>query len=218
MQPKNPFRRMNVLDTLIGHADKTLKTLIANGVPPERPSPAQTVKDAELTEKEKKQIAGLMRINHTGEVCAQGLYQGQALTAKSKSVKTSMEKAAREEDDHLAWCYERLQQLNSRPSLLNPIYYSMSYTLGATAGLISDKVSLGFIAATEEQVCHHLNSHLIQLPQQDEKSKVILEQMLIDEKEHGDKALKEGGYEFPLPVKQAMTLVSKLMTVPTYRI
>jgi len=159
-----------------------------------------------------------MRINHTGEVCAQALYQGQALTAKLAHVREAMEHAAEEEIDHLAWCEQRIRQLGSHPSVLNPLFYGMSFGIGAVAGLISDKVSLGFVAATEDQVCKHLNEHLEQLPAEDEKSRAILEQMRIDEERHAESALDAGGYRFPAPIKFGMSLMAKVMTKSTYRI
>ena len=158
-----------------------------------------------------------MRINHTGEVCAQALYQGQALTAKQTAVKTSMENAAEEEIDHLGWCQQRVEELDSTTSRLNPLFYGMSYTMGALAGALGDRWSLGFVAATEEQVCKHLREHLEQIPESDTRSRAILEQMLIDEGDHATQALEAGGVEFAPPVKAVMTLMSKLMTTSTYR-
>jgi len=159
-----------------------------------------------------------MRINHTGEVCAQALYAGQATTAKLATVRAEMEHAADEEIDHLVWCEERLYELGSRPSILNPFFYGASFCIGAGAGLISDKLSLGFVAATEDQVCLHLDKHMAALPAQDQRSRAVLSQMHIDEAKHKQMALDSGGYEFPKPVMQVMTLVSKVMTQSTYRI
>jgi ubiquinone biosynthesis monooxygenase Coq7 len=159
-----------------------------------------------------------MRVNHTGEVCAQALYQGQALTAKLPTVRDEMQQAAAEEVDHLVWCEQRLRELESRPSLLNPAWYGLSFALGAVAGAISDKVSLGFVAATEERVCNHLRDHLKSLPEEDRKSRLIVQKMLEDEQRHGDKALQAGGSEFPRQVKDAMTVVSQVMTRSSYRI
>jgi ubiquinone biosynthesis monooxygenase Coq7 len=163
-------------------------------------------------------VAGLMRVNHTGEVCAQALYQGQALTAKLPTVRKEMQQAAQEEVDHLVWCEERLRELDSHTSYLNPAWYGLSFAMGAIAGAIGDKVSLGFVAATEERVCHHLRDHLKQLPDEDRKSQLILQQMLEDEQRHGENALEAGGTEFPGPVKDAMTTVSQVMTRTSYRI
>ena len=211
-------RRLSLLDKLISEADAVLKTVTSRGNHATRPSPSKDHSDTDLSEPQRKHVAGLMRVNHTGEVCAQALYQGQALTAKLPAVREDMEQAAREEVDHLVWCEERLQELNSHTSYLNPAWYGMSFALGAIAGAIGDKVSLGFVAATEERVCSHLREHLQQLPQDDRKSQLILQQMLEDEQRHGDKALEAGGTDFPKPVKDAMSSVSKLMTETSYRI
>ena len=159
-----------------------------------------------------------MRVNHAGEVCAQALYQGQALTAKLPEVGQQMEEAAAEEIDHLAWCEERINQLDGSTSRLNPVWYAASFGIGAAAGLISDKLSLGFVAATEEQVCNHLQEQLDKLPEDDHKSRAVIEQMLIDEKHHAENALDAGGYPFPKPVKKLMTLVSGAMTASSYRL
>ena len=185
---------------------------------PHRPSPAIVKPETQLDPQATRHVAGLMRINHTGEVCAQALYQGQALTAKLPRIREAMEHAAEEEIDHLAWCEQRIRQLGSHPSVLNPLFYGLSFGIGAAAGLISDKVSLGFVAATEDQVCKHLNEHLEQLPAEDEKSRAILEQMRIDEEQHAESALNAGGYRFPAPVKFGMSLMAKVMTKSTYRI
>lgn len=210
--------KLSFIDKVVVNVDLVLKTLAQGAVKPERPSPASGIDDNELDEKQRKHIAGLMRINHAGEVCAQALYQGQALSARLPHVREAMDQAAREEIDHLAWCEERITQLNSHTSWLNPLWYVASFSLGAVAGVIGDSVSLGFVAATEDQVCKHLSSHLEQLPDTDHKTRAILEVMLEDEARHGEKALAEGGMQFPPPVKAAMTLVSKLMTRSTYRI
>lgn len=211
-------RHFSLLDRAITQFDHALRTLTPGTHRARRPSPAADVAPANLDRQEQKHAAGLMRVNHAGEVCAQALYQGQALTAKLPRVRAEMEQAADEEIDHLAWCEERLNELNSRPSLLNPLWYGLSYGLGATAGLINDKVSLGFVAATEERVCEHLRGHLKTLPEQDGASRTIVQQMLDDEARHGAAALKAGGYDFPTPVKSAMSLVSKVMTKSSYRI
>ena len=153
-----------------------------------------------------------MRVNHTGEVCAQALYQGQALTAKLPNVRAEMERAADEEVDHLAWCEERVKQLGGQLSIFNPLWYGLSLGLGAAAGLVGDKTSLGFVSAIEDQVCEHLEEHLQTLPPCDEKSRAIVEKMLEDEARHSHAALAAGGTQFPAPVKKWMTLVSRLMT------
>ncbi len=163
-------------------------------------------------------VSGLMRINHTGEVCAQALYQGQAMTARLTHVRENMERAALEENDHLDWCNNRLQELGGHTSYLNPLWYLGSFTLGATAGLVGDKWSLGFVAETEKQVVKHLENHLQKIPENDQRSRAILEQMKIDEERHGTMALNAGGMELPEPVKKLMGLTSKVMTTLAYKI
>ena len=211
-------RHFSPADRLLLQADSALRTLLPLSAHPSRPSPAQTEAETELSERETAHVAGLMRINHTGEVCAQALYQGQALTARLPKVRSAMEHAAEEEIDHLVWCEKRIRELGSRPSILNPLFYGLSFGVGAVAGLISDKVSLGFVAETEKQVCKHLDEHLQQLPATDQKSRAILQQMRIDEEHHANSALEAGGLHFPTSVKLGMTLLSKVMTKSTYRI
>jgi len=159
-----------------------------------------------------------MRVNHSGEVSAQGLYQGQALTAKLPDVRAKMEQAAIEENDHLVWCEQRLKDLDARKSLLNPIWYGGSFLIGATAGLLGDKWSLGFVAETEHQVVRHLDEHLESLSESDERSRAILDQMKIDEAKHATTALHHGGADLPTAVKKIMGLMSKVMTRTAYRI
>lgn len=210
-------RHLSLIDNFIINADRALRTLAAGSdMNCERPSPARPLDEAELSDSDRKQAAALMRVNHTGEVCAQALYQGQSLTAKLPQVRNEMEKAAEEEIDHLVWCQERIDSLGSHTSYLNPMWYGLSFAIGAGAGLVSDKVSLGFVAATEDQVCKHLQSHLEQLPTADLRSRAVVEQMLEDEARHADMALSAGGYDFPAPVKEIMTLVSKAMTKTSY--
>lgn len=212
-----PSRQLSFLDRLLIQGDHALRTISGAQATSSRPSPAKELKDSELSDAEREHAAGLMRVNHSGEVCAQALYQGQATTAILPGVRAEMELAAQEEVDHLQWCEERLQQLHSRPSILNPLWYGFSYGIGAGAGLISDRISLGFVAATEDQVCHHLEGHLRSLPVQDQKSRAVVEQMLIDERKHGHNALEAGGAEFPLVIKLLMSGVSKVMTTISYR-
>ena len=212
-----PARRYSLFDKLIQNADQALRTLVPGAAREYRPSPAASRPYHELSEQEAGHAAGLMRINHTGEVCAQALYQGQALTAKLPEVRDAMEEAAREEIDHLGWCENRVKELGSSTSVLNPLFYGMSFAIGAAAGKVSDKMSLGFVAATEDQVCKHLSQHMTSLPVQDEKSKAVLLQMLEDEAKHATTALNAGGHKFPFPVKLAMTAVSKVMTKSVYR-
>ena len=211
-------RHYSPIDRLLLQADAALRTLIPKSSHASRPSPAVVEPKSTLDEQQTRHIAGLMRINHTGDVCAQGLYQGQALTAKLPHIREQMEHAAEEEIDHLVWCEQRIHELDSHTSLLNPLFYGLSFAIGAGAGAISDKVSLGFVAATEDQVCKHLDDHLQQIPASDRKSRAILEQMRTDEEEHAQIALEAGGYRFPRPVKFGMSLMAKVMTASTYRI
>ena len=211
-------RQLTAFDKMISQLDQGLRTVLGNAPAPQRVSPGVAVEEAELTDQERKHALGLMRVNHAGEVCAQALYQGQALTAKLPEVGEQMEHAAAEEIDHLAWCEHRIEELGGRTSALNPIWYTMSFGIGASAGLISDKLSLGFVAATEDQVCNHLQQHLDDLPADDSKSRAIVEQMLDDEARHAQSALEAGGHRFPAPVKKLMTLVSSAMTGSSYRI
>ena len=209
------MRDYSLSDRLIGSFDQALRSLVPGSTMAERPMPGEQEKSS-LSVTQARHVAGLMRVNHSGEVCAQALYHGQALTARLPNVKEEMQKAAREEEDHLAWCEARLKELDSVPSLLNPIWYGVSYTMGALAGLAGDEYSLGFVAETEKQVSAHLQSHLQQLPEDDARSRAILEQMNQDELHHRDTALAAGGQELPAPVKAAMSLVSKTMTKTSY--
>ncbi|KTC75345.1 ubiquinone biosynthesis protein [Legionella birminghamensis] len=213
------MRYFNLLDQCLTQIDTAIRTLL----PPEkreaaRASPAQDLMEPHLNMQERKHVAGLMRVNHAGEVCAQALYQGQALTANLAHVREQMKQAASEEVDHLAWCEQRLKELGSEPSLLNPFWYLGSLMLGALAGFAGDKVSLGFLAETENQVSAHLKSHLKRLPPQDNKSRVIIEEMERDEANHAHEALEAGAMDLPLPVKRIMSMVSELMTKTAYYI
>ena len=211
-----PDRQLNPVDHALMVADRALRTLTGNTRPALRQTPAVECPEQALSDAERKQACGLMRVNHTGEVCAQALYQGQALTAQLPDVRREMERAADEEIDHLAWCEERVRQLGGRLSLLNPVWYGLSFGLGAVAGLAGDKVSLGFVSAIEDQVCEHLEEHLQKLPVQDDKSRAIVGRMLEDEARHSHTALQAGGLRFPVPVKRGMTLVSRFMTRSSY--
>ncbi len=212
-------RKLTSIDGWVAIADDVLKAVAGGSGPATRVSPAQHLNTSDsLSASEQKHVAGLMRVNHCGEVCAQALYKGQALTAKSDAVRDAMKQAASEEEDHLHWCEQRLAELDSQPSYLNPLWYGLSFSVGALAGAVSDKLSLGFVAATEQQVCKHLKDHFEQIPEQDEKSRAILEQMIIDEDRHAQQALREGGTPFPGAVKQGMTLLSRFMTESSYRI
>jgi ubiquinone biosynthesis monooxygenase Coq7 len=207
---------LSLLDKLIVGFDSSLRTLVPGATASDRASPADNQPEVDYSDRDRKHVAGLMRVNHTGEVCAQALYQGQALTAKLPDVKKEMEAAAAEERDHLVWCEQRLNQLNSRPSVLNPLFYGASFLMGAAAGKLGDRWSLGFVAATEQQVCKHLEDHLEQLSVEDTKTRSILEQMKTDEQRHGELAISSGGEVFPDVVQKGMTLMSKVMTKTTY--
>ncbi len=212
-------REYSSADRLILQMDRALRTLLPGSAHAARPSPAESAGvDTDMEASEQRHAAGLMRINHTGEVCAQALYQGQALTARLEDVRQSMEEAAAEETDHLAWCEGRLRELDSHTSYLNPAWYAMSFGLGATAGLAGDRWSLGFVAETEDQVCEHLSDHLQRLPATDKRSRAILEQMIIDEQQHGESARQAGGADLPMPVRAGMRLMSKVMKGLTYRL
>jgi len=211
-------RHFSLLDQLVIGLDRARRHATGEAPPPARENPGASHEARALAPAERRHVAGLMRINHTGEVCAQALYQGQALTAKQLGVREDMARAAAEEIDHLAWCEQRVEELGSRTSRLNPLFYAMSFGLGALAGAIGDRWSLGFVAATEEQVCRHLREHLERLPAEDTRSRAILEQMLADEERHGTHALAAGGTEFPPQLKEVMSLVSRVMTETTYRV
>ncbi|MCB6182150.1 2-polyprenyl-3-methyl-6-methoxy-1,4-benzoquinone monooxygenase [Leeia sp. TBRC 13508] len=203
------------LDKLIVEFDKGLRTLFAEASS-RRPHPDVQTPDAELSEEEKKHAARLMRINHCGEICAQALYQGQALTARDPKNKEAFTEAAWQETEHLAWTAKRIDELGGHKSLLNPIWYTGSLAIGITAGLIGDKWNLGFLAETEHQVAKHLDEHMEKLPPQDQKSYAILDQMKTDELEHADQAIEHGAANLPLPVKAMMQLTSKVMTKSSY--
>ena len=204
------------VDALLINLDQTIRTLFGRPPTTGRPNPAANAPAPELQPEEQQLAARLMRINHTGEICAQALYQGQALTAQLDAVRDRMEQAAVEENDHLAWCEARLKELGSHTSVLNPLFYTGAFALGALAGKIGDRWSLGFVAETEHQVVKHLDAHLERLPVQDQQSRVILEQMKEDEARHATNALAAGGAKLPLPVRLLMQAASKVMTKTTY--
>jgi ubiquinone biosynthesis monooxygenase Coq7 len=210
------MRVLTPLDKVIVELDKAIQTVI--GTPPmtERDAPDNNIAENDLSDSERKLSARLMRINHAGEVSAQALYQGQALTANLPDVKQAMEQAALEENDHLIWCQNRVEQLGEHTSVLNPAWYIGSFAIGAIAGKIGDKWSLGFVAETEKQVVAHLDEHLDRISEKDQKSRAILKQMKIDELHHGTLALEAGGAELPSPIKSVMGLVSKVMTKTTF--
>ena len=211
------MRQYTGLDKLINQFDQALRSLVPGATAAHRENPAND-ENTQLAVSEARHVAGLMRVNHSGEVCAQALYHGQALTAKLPNVRQEMEHAAIEEQDHLAWCEDRLKELDSHTSLLNPVWYSLSFGMGALAGIAGDKYSLGFVAETERQVSLHLMDHISQLPPQDERSRKILTQMNEDELQHRDTALNAGGVDLPIPVRITMTAISKLMTKTSYYI
>jgi ubiquinone biosynthesis monooxygenase Coq7 len=203
------------LDQLIVGFDKALR-VVGGVAASSRPNPAAHAPDAELSEQEQRHSAGLMRVNHVGEVCAQALYDAQGRFAKSADMRAQFEQAGREEEDHLAWTAQRLHELGSQPSLLNPLWYAGAYALGAVAARLGDPHSLGFVVETERQVEAHLNSHLDKLPPQDAKSRAIVEQMRVDEVAHGAAAQALGAAQTPLPARMAMTAMSKVMTTTAY--
>lgn len=207
---------MNRLDQLITTFDLGLRTVFASPHPG-RPYPG-TGPEADMSETERKQAAALMRVNHVGEVCAQALYAGQALTAKNTSVRTELEQAAKEETDHLAWCEQRIKELGGRMSLLNPLWFGGAFGLGVVAGMLGDKWNLGFLAETERQVEAHLDGHLQKLPEADAKSRAVVEQMKIDEARHAQTAVDHGGAPLPLPVKMAMRFAADVMRQTASRI
>ena len=206
-----------MLDNLISEFDRGLRTLFAPASSA-RPHPDRDVAEAELSAADKRHALGLMRVNHCGEVCAQALYQGQALTARDPAAREALRHAAFEEVEHLSWTERRIRELGGRPSLFNPLWYTGSLAIGVTAGLLGDKWNLGFLQETEHQVGAHLDSHLSELPAQDDKSRAIVSQMRDDELKHADMAQKLGAARLPLPVKGMMKLSAKLMTVSSYRL
>jgi 3-demethoxyubiquinol 3-hydroxylase len=210
-------RTLHPLDHLIVGFDKALRVMggVAKAA---RPNPGVSAPDCELNAQEQRHSAGLMRVNHVGEVCAQALYDAQGRRASTNAMRAQFAQSGREEEDHLAWTAERLAELGSQPSLLNPLWYAGAYALGTVASRLGDAVSLGFVVETERQVEAHLNSHLEQLPPHDAKSRAIVTQMRDDEIAHGAKAEALGASEMPLPVKAAMRAMSRVMTTAAYYI
>jgi len=205
-------RNYTPVDRLLLTVENGLRTVFGKPEVTERPDPAAEIAETELSHSERDLAGRLMRINHAGEVAAQGLYTGQALTAKLPQVRDKMERAAQEENDHLAWCENRLHELGTHKSLLNPLWYTGSVAIGALAGIAGDKWSLGFVAETEHQVVRHIDDHLLQLTETDLKSRAVLEQMKEDEGHHATVALHAGGAPLPAPVQKLMALTSKIMT------
>lgn len=210
-------RTLTPLDRLLAGIERALET-VAGTPEAHRPSPAHHVAEADLDDNERRHTAGLMRVNHTGEVCAQALYDGQAALARKEENRAHLQEAAAEETDHLAWCAERLHELESQPSLLNPLWYAGSYAIGALAALAGDKVSLGFVVETEKQVEAHLAEHMDTLPAQDERSRAVLKLMQEDEVRHAQNARERGGIALPFPIPQMMHVTSMVMKTVAYRI
>jgi len=211
-------RAYSLTDKFCIQIDVALRTLFGKPETTARENPAKYIKERELTQEQNRHSQGYMRVNHCGEVCAQALYQGQALTARNPSTQQQMQQAALEENDHLAWCESRLIELNSHTSYLNPLWYMGSLLIGITAGIAGDKWSLGFLAETERQVTAHLESHLHALPEDDKKSLSIVEQMASDEKQHAEAAIDAGAAELPDIIKKLMRITAKTMTVTAYYI
>jgi len=207
---------MNRLDQLISTFDLGLRTVFATPHAG-RPYPGSP-QEAEMSETERAHAAALMRVNHVGEVCAQALYAGQALTAKNAQVRSELERAAREETDHLAWCEQRINELGGRKSVLNPLWFGSAFGIGVVAGMLGDKWNLGFLAETERQVEAHLDGHLQKLPEADARSRAVVEQMKVDEAQHAQTAVAHGGVPLPLPVKWAMRLAADVMRQTASRI
>jgi len=203
------------LDRFISGADKALR-VITGVASASRPTPAQHIPDAQMSDAERRHSAGLMRVNHVGEVCAQALYNSQSRFAKTDEIRAQFEQAGREEEDHLAWTAQRLDELGSHISVLNPLFYAGAYALGTVAAVIGDGASLGFVVETERQVEAHLMSHLEKLPEQDARSRAIVDQMRIDEIEHGAAAQALGAINTPAPVQAVMAVMGKVMTSTAY--
>lgn len=212
-----PVRSLSPLDRLLAGCERALEA-VAGSPQAMRPSPGDSVAEVPLDETERRHVAGLMRVNHTGEVCAQALYLGQAALARRADNRAHLLHAASEETDHLAWCAQRLQQLHSRPSLLNPLWYAGSYAIGALAALAGDPLSLGFVVETERQVETHLAEHIERLPAQDACSRAVLTQMQADEVRHAQAAQQRGGIDLPFPLPGLMHLSSLVMKTVAYRI
>ena len=211
-------RNLTPLDRLLAGVNNALRTVTAPAGQSPRANPAGDVEDSVMDEIQRAHAAGLMRVNHAGEVAAQGLYQGHAVVARDPEVEDQMQKAADEEFDHLAWCEQRLDELGEQPSRLSPVWYAGAFTIGALSGALGDKWSLGFIAETERQVCDHLESHLDALPADDARSRAIVSTMRDEEAEHGENAVAAGAAELPKALKKLMQATAKVMTTTAYRL
>jgi len=205
------------MDRLIVEFDRALRAVVGV-VQARRESPAMNIPENEIAEEPRRHAAALMRVNHVGEICAQALYQGQALTARRPEARGALEQAAREEEDHLAWSAERIRELGGRPSLLNPLWYAGSFAIGAAAGLLGDRWNFAFLAETERQVEEHLTGHLEALPPEDQRTRAVVEAMRADEARHRASAINLGAGELPEPARLAMRLASKVMTTVAYRV
>lgn len=213
----DPVRNYTALDRVLQSLDNALATTLGTALAT-RDSPGASLPHAELTADQRRHAAGLMRVNHTGEVCAQALYVGQSVLARDEDTRRYLLDAAREENDHLAWCAQRLEELDDRPSLLNPLWYAGAWTIGAVAAALSDRWSLGFVVETERQVEAHLGDHLDRLPVADARSRAVLAQMQRDEARHADHAHARGGTDLPAPIPALMALASKVMKAVAYRV
>jgi ubiquinone biosynthesis monooxygenase Coq7 len=213
---RHAMRHYTTLDLLLGHLDQAVRTVFGGPPTARRANPGAAHLEAALSAEQRTLAARLMRVNHAGEIAAQGLYQGQALTARLDAVRDSMEQAADEENDHLAWCAGRLHELDSHTSRLDPLWYLGAVSIGALAGIAGDKWSLGFVAETERQVVRHLDEHLQRLPAEDARSRAILDQMRRDEAGHATVAVEAGAAPLPEPIKRVMGLASKVMTETAY--
>jgi ubiquinone biosynthesis monooxygenase Coq7 len=210
------LRHLSPVDRLLLQVDQAMRTVFGAPITTGRPDPAEAAPEHDSGDQERRESVRLMRVNHCGEICAQALYQGQALTARTPEVREAMRQASAEENDHLDWCAARVHENGGRTTLLGPLFYLGSLGLGAAAGIAGDRWSLGFLAETEHQVVDHLEGHLQRLPATDAKSRAVVEQMIADEAAHATTALQAGGAELPAPVRRLMGVASKVMTGTTY--
>ncbi len=211
-------RQLSPVDQLLSAIDGALRTVVVPVSRQTRENPGADVAEADLTNAEREHSAGLMRVNHAGEVAAQGLYQGHAAIARDPTTRQQMQQSAEEELDHLGWCEQRLEELGATPSRLSPLWYAGSFAIGAASGIFGDRWSLGFVEETEKQVAEHLSGHLRELPEQDFRSRAIVDRMREEEEEHGAKARAAGAAQLPSPVRGLMRSVAKIMTTTAYRV
>jgi 3-demethoxyubiquinol 3-hydroxylase len=210
-------RRLSPLDRLLAGFDNALRTVAASAGGPARANPAVNETDSELSPAERRHAAGLMRVNHAGEVAAQALYQGHAAVARDAELATHLREAAAEERDHLQWCEQRINELGEKPSRLGPFWYAGAFAIGAASGVLGDRWSLGFVAETERQVAAHLGEHLDKLPANDQRSRAIVRQMREEELQHGQDAEQRGAADLPLPVRNLMRVSAEIMKRTAYR-